>query len=88
VIAALILQRAQAGAACLSDIQVAIGEQQALISLSDFGEPDYAYSQDGKRSVALDIMQTCVIQWLPLQFSVINLVKTIRAVTPKDAQSL
>ncbi|EEM1395646.1 N-acetylmuramoyl-L-alanine amidase AmiB [Salmonella enterica subsp. enterica serovar Infantis] len=88
VIAALILLCAQAGAASLSDIQVSNGEQQARITLSFIGEPEYAYSQDGKRIVALDIRQTGVIQGLPLQFSGNNLVKTIRAGTPKDAQSL
>ncbi len=88
VIAVLILLCAQAGAASLSDIQVSNGEQQARITLSFIGEPEYAYSQDGKRTVALDIRQTGVIQGLPLQFSGNNLVKTIRAGTPKDAQSL
>ncbi|ELY9431222.1 N-acetylmuramoyl-L-alanine amidase AmiB [Salmonella enterica] len=88
VIAALILLCAQAGAASLSDIQVSNGEQQARITFSFIGEPEYAYSQDGKRTVALDIRQTGVIQGLPLQFSGNNLVKTIRAGTPKDAQSL
>lgn len=47
VIAALILLCAQAGAASLSDIQVSNGEQQARITLSFIGEPEYAYSQDG-----------------------------------------
>ncbi|ECG8589729.1 N-acetylmuramoyl-L-alanine amidase AmiB [Salmonella enterica subsp. salamae] len=88
VMAALILLCAQAGAASLSDIQVSNGEQQARITLSFIGEPEYAYSQDGKRTVALDIKQTGVIQGLPLQFSGNNLVKAIRAGTPKDAQSL
>lgn len=88
VIAALILLCAQASAASLSDIQVSNGEQQARITLSFIGEPEYAYAQDGKRTVALDIRQTGVIQGLPLQFSGNNLVKTIRAGTPKDAQSL
>lgn len=88
VIAALILLCAQAGAASLSDIQVSNGEQQARITLSFIGEPEYAYSQDGKRTVALDIKQTGVIQGLPLQFSGTNLVKTIRSGTPKDAQTL
>lgn len=45
VIAALILLCAQAGAASLSDIQVSNGEQQARITLSFIGEPEYAYSQ-------------------------------------------
>ncbi|MEA7609789.1 hypothetical protein ONJ23_27975, partial [Salmonella enterica subsp. enterica serovar Virginia] len=42
---ALILLCAQAGAASLSDIQVSNGEQQARITLSFIGEPEYAYSQ-------------------------------------------
>lgn len=88
VIATLILLCAQAGAASLSDIQVSNGEQQARITLNFIGEPEYTYSQDGKRTVVLDIRQTGVIQGLPLQFSGNNLVKTIRAGIPNDAQSL
>ena len=45
-------------------------------------------TQDGKRTVSLDIKQTGVIQGLPLLFSGNNLVKSIRSGTPKDAQSL
>ena len=88
VVATLVLLCAQAGAASLSDIQVSNGDRQARITLSFIGEPDYAYSQSGKRTVALDIKQTGVIQGLPLQFSGNNLVKTIRSGTPKDPQSL
>lgn len=86
--ATLVLLCAQAGAASLSDIQVSNGEQQARITLSFIGDPDYAFSQQGKRTVALDIKQTGVIQGLPLQFSGNNLVKTIRSGTPQDPQSL
>ncbi|MCS3464285.1 N-acetylmuramoyl-L-alanine amidase [Citrobacter sp. JUb117] len=86
--ATLVLLCAQAGAASLSDLQVSNGEQQARITLSFIGEPEYAVSQDGKRTVALDIKQTGVIQGLPLLFSGNNLVKAIRAGTPNDPQSL
>lgn len=78
----------QATAASLSDIQVSNGDKQARITFSFMGDPDYSFSQEGKRSVALDIQQTGVIQGLPLNFSGNNLVKTIRSGTPKDAQSL
>lgn len=88
LMATLVLLCAQAGAASLSDLQVSNGEQQARITLSFIGDPEYAVSQDGKRTVALDIKQTGVIQGLPLLFSGNNLVKSIRSGTPKDAQSL
>ena len=88
LMATLVLLCAQAGAASLSDLQVSNGEQQARITLSFIGEPEYAVSQDGKRTVALDIKQTGVIQGLPLLFSGNNLVKAIRAGIPNDPQSL
>ncbi|MFL4400493.1 N-acetylmuramoyl-L-alanine amidase AmiB [Citrobacter portucalensis] len=88
LMATLLLLCAQAGAASLSDLQVSNGDQQARITLSFIGDPEYAVSQDGKRTVALDIKQTGVIQGLPLLFSGNNLVKSIRSGTPKDAQSL
>ncbi len=88
LMATLVLLCAQAGAASLSDLQVSNGDQQARITLSFIGDPEYAVSQDGKRTVALDIKQTGVIQGLPLLFSGNNLVKSIRSGTPKDAQSL
>lgn len=72
----------------LSDIQVSNGDKQARITFSFLGDPEYAFSQEGKRSVALDIKQTGVIQGLPLTFSGNNLVRSIRSGTPKDAQSL
>ena len=84
----LVLLCAQAGAASLSDIQVSNGDRQARITLSFIGDPDYAFSHEGKRTVALDIKQTGVIQGLPLMFSGNNLVKTIRSGTAKDPQSL
>ncbi|MDU5729783.1 MAG: N-acetylmuramoyl-L-alanine amidase [Citrobacter freundii] len=58
--------------------------QAGAASLSDL----QVVTQDGKRTVALDIKQTGVIQGLPLLFSGNNLVKSIRSGTPKDAQSL
>ncbi|AST81675.1 TPA: N-acetylmuramoyl-L-alanine amidase AmiB [Citrobacter freundii] len=88
LVAMLVLLCAQAGAASLSDIQVSNGDRQARITLSFIGDPDYAFSHEGKRTVALDIKQTGVIQGLPLMFSGNNLVKTIRSGTAKDPQSL
>jgi len=88
LLAATLLFCAQAGAANLSDIQVSNGENQARITFSFMGDPEYAFSQPDSHSVALDIKQTGVIQGLPLQFSGNNLVKSIRSGTPKDAQSL
>ena len=88
LVATLLLLCAQVGAATLSDIQVSNGNQQARITLSFIGEPDYAFSHQSKRTVALDIKQTGVIQGLPLLFSGNNLVKAIRSGTPKDAQTL
>lgn len=88
VAALLLAVCAPAFGATLSDIQVSNGDGQARITLSFMGDPEYAYSQQGKRSVALDIKQTGVIQGLPLLFSGENLVKSIRAGQPKDNQSL
>ncbi|WP_256738086.1 AMIN domain-containing protein, partial [Cronobacter sakazakii] len=88
VVALLLAVCAPAFGATLSDIQVSNGDGQARITLSFMGDPEYAYSQQGKRSVALDIKQTGVIQGLPLIFSGENLVKSIRAGQPKDNQSL
>jgi len=87
-VACLMLFCLQATAASLSDIQVSNGDKQARITFSFMGDPDYSFSQEGKRSVALDIKQTGVIQGLPLNFSGNNLVKSIRSGTPKDDQSL
>ena len=86
--ASLMLFCLQATAASLSDIQVSNGDKQARITFSFMGDPDYSFAQEGKRSVALDIKQTGVIQGLPLNFSGNNLVKSIRSGTPKDADSL
>lgn len=88
LVTALVLLCAQAGAASLSDIQVSNGNQQARITLSFIGDPEYAFSHESKRTVALDIKQTGVIQGLPLQFSGNNLVRAIRSGTAKDPQSL
>ncbi|MCO5782477.1 N-acetylmuramoyl-L-alanine amidase AmiB [Citrobacter meridianamericanus] len=88
LMATLVLLCTQAGAASLSDLQVSNGDQQARITLSFIGDPEYAVTQDGKRTVAFDIKQTGVIQGLPLLFSGNNLVKSIRSGTPKDEQSL
>ncbi|MFK3706130.1 N-acetylmuramoyl-L-alanine amidase AmiB [Klebsiella sp. NPDC088457] len=86
--AALMLLSIQATAASLSDIQVSNGDQQARITISFIGDPEYSFSPQGKRTVALDIKQTGVLQGLPLLFSGSNLVKSIRAGTPQDTQSL
>lgn len=88
VVASMMLLSLPAMAASLSDIQVSNGDTQARITFSFIGDPEYAFTQDGKRSVALDIKQTGVIQGLPLQFSGNNLVKRIRSGTPQDEQSL
>lgn len=84
----LLVFAAQAGAASLADIQVSNGDNQARITFSFMGDPEYAFSQNDKKSVALDIKQSGVIQGLPLLFSGNNLVKSIRAGQPKDADSL
>lgn len=86
--AALMLSSLHATAASLSDIRVSNGDQQARITLSFVGEPEYSFTPQGKRQVALDIKQTGVLQGLPLQFSGSNLVKSIRAGTPQDTQTL
>ncbi|MFP1452818.1 N-acetylmuramoyl-L-alanine amidase AmiB [Escherichia coli] len=88
LVATLLLLCAQVGAATLSDIQVSNGNQQARITLSFIGDPDYAFSHQSKRTVALDIKQTGVIQGLPYYYSGNNLVKAIRSGTRKDAQTL
>lgn len=85
---ALMLLSLPASAASLSDIQVSNGDRQARITFSFLGDPEYAFSQIDKRSVALDIQQTGMIQGLPLQFSGDNLVKSIRSGAAKDARSL
>lgn len=63
------LSSLHATAASLSDIRVSNGDQQARITLSFVGEPEYSFTPQGKRLVALDIKQTGVLQGLPLQFS-------------------
>lgn len=89
LIAGLLLICALPGlAATLSDIQVSNGDNQAKITLSFFGDPEYTFSQESKKNVVLDIKQTGVIQGLPLTFSGANLVKSIRSGQPKDDQSI
>lgn len=85
---ALLLLCTPVFAASLSDIQVSNGDRQARITFSFTGDPEYAFTQLGKRSVAFDIKQIGVIQGLPLNFSGDNLVRSIRSGTPKDNQSL
>ncbi len=85
---ALLWLCASAGAASLSDIQVSNGDRQARITLSFIGDPDYAFNQNTRRSVALDIKQSGVIQGLPLMFSGNNLVKSIRAGQAQSSDSL
>lgn len=50
LVATLLLLCAQVGAATLSDIQVSNGNQQARITLSFIGDPDYAFSHQSKRT--------------------------------------
>ena len=84
----LLVLTVQVNAANLADIQVSNGDSQARITFSFIGDPEYAFSQDDKKSVALDIKQTGVIRGLPLLFSGNNLVKSIRSGQPKDSGSL
>ncbi|WJV38494.1 N-acetylmuramoyl-L-alanine amidase AmiB [Raoultella terrigena] len=86
--AALMLFSMQTLAASLSDIQVSNGDRQARITISFIGDPEYSFSPQGKRTVALDIKQTGTLQGLPLLFSGSNLVKSIRAGAAQDTQSL
>ncbi|BDH47452.1 N-acetylmuramoyl-L-alanine amidase AmiB [Salmonella enterica subsp. enterica serovar Choleraesuis] len=75
-------------AASLSDIHVANGNDQAKITFSFIGEPEYSFSPQGSKVVALDIKQSGVIQGLPLRFSGNNLVKSIRAGQAPDSDTL
>lgn len=89
LIAALLLICAFPGlAATLSDIQVSNGDNQARITFSFQGDPEYTFSQDSNKNVVLDIKQTGVIQGLPLIFSGANLIKSIHSGQPKDDQSI
>ena len=89
LIACLLLLCALPGlAATLSDIQVSNGDNQARITFSFQGYPEYTFTQDNNKNVVLDIKQTGVIQGLPLTFSGANLVKSIRSGQPKDDQSI
>lgn len=51
LVATLLLLCTPVGAATLSDIQVSNGNQQARITLSFIGDPDYAFSHQSKRTV-------------------------------------
>ena len=48
--AALMLSSLHATAASLSDIQVSNGDQQARITLSFVGEPEYSFAPQGETS--------------------------------------
>ncbi|NZC93185.1 N-acetylmuramoyl-L-alanine amidase AmiB, partial [Escherichia coli] len=85
--AALMLSSLHATAASLSDIQVSNGDQQARITLSFVGEPEYSFTPQGKRLLALDIKQTGVFQVLPLQSPRPNPVKSICAFTLQYTQT-
>lgn len=89
LIAVLLLICALPGlAATLSDIQVSNGDNQARITFSFLGEPEYTFTQEGKKRVILDIKQTGIIQGLPLTFSGANLVNSIRSGQAKDDQTI
>ncbi|MEZ0584425.1 N-acetylmuramoyl-L-alanine amidase AmiB [Erwinia sp. DT-104] len=76
-------------AANLSDIQVSNGNDRASITLSFGGQPVYGFFPlHNPERVVLDIRQSGVIKGLPLTFSGDNMVKRIRASTPKDKQSI
>ncbi|MBK4715988.1 MULTISPECIES: N-acetylmuramoyl-L-alanine amidase AmiB [Tenebrionibacter/Tenebrionicola group] len=86
--AALLVLCAPLHAASLSDIRVSNGEAQARITFSFAGDPEYTFTQQSARTMALDIRQSGIIQGLPLQFSGHNLVRSIRAGQAQDTQSL
>ena len=76
-------------AANLSDIQVSNGNDRASVTLSFSGQPVYGFFPlHNPDRVVLDIRQSGVIRGLPLTFSGDNMVKRIRASTPKDKQSI
>jgi len=76
-------------AANLSDIQVSNGSDRATVTLSFSGQPVYGFFPlHNPERVVLDIRQSGVIKGLPLNFSGDNMVKRIRASTPKDKQSI
>ncbi|CAK9886170.1 MAG: N-acetylmuramoyl-L-alanine amidase AmiB [Candidatus Erwinia impunctatus] len=78
-----------AQAANLSDITVSNGNSRATVTLRFAGKPDYAYfSLSQPHRVVLDIRQSGLVKGLPLTFSGENMVKRIRASTPKDKQSI
>lgn len=76
-------------AANLSDIQVSNGNDRASITLSFSGQPVYGFFPlHNPERVVLDIRQSGIVKGLPLTFSGDNMVKRIRASTPKDKQSI
>lgn len=86
--AALLMLCLPVWAATVADIQVSNGNQQARITFTFVGDPEYTLSQDSGRTILLDIKQNGVIQGLPLTFSGDNLVKQIRSASSGDPQSL
>lgn len=88
LLAAVVVLCAPLHAATLSDIQVSNKDYQARITFSFVGDPEYSWSRQGKRTLALDIRQTGIIQGLPLNFSGQNLVQRIRSGTPENSQML
>ncbi|MTD41262.1 N-acetylmuramoyl-L-alanine amidase AmiB [Erwinia sp. CPCC 100877] len=88
LLAALVMLCAPLQAASLSDIQVSNKDDQARITFSFMGEPEYTWSRQGSRTLVLDIRQTGIIQGLPLNFSGQNLVQRIRSGTSENPQML
>jgi N-acetylmuramoyl-L-alanine amidase len=88
LLAALVVLCAPLQAASLSDIQVSNKDDQARITFSFMGDPEYTWSRQGSRTLVLDIRQTGIIQGLPLNFSGQNLVQRIRSGTPENSQML
>ncbi|MBV4368052.1 N-acetylmuramoyl-L-alanine amidase AmiB [Erwinia phyllosphaerae] len=89
VLLAVLLSTFSTLAASLSDIQVANGSDKATVTLSFNGQPVYSFFPlHNPDRVVLDIRQSGVIKGLPLTFSGDNLLKRIRASTPKDSQSI
>ncbi len=72
-------------AANVSDIRVSNGATQARITFQFTGDPQYTFTPVGKRTVALDIHQSGIIQGLPLDFNGQNMVRRIRAGQPQGS---
>ena len=60
--AALLMLCLPVWAATVADIQVSNGNQQARITFTFVGDPEYTLSQDSGRTILLDIKQNGVIQ--------------------------